>query len=168
MTGGCPARRDSNAENVSIWWRHNDSTGNRVCQTWWPLLGILSWYPILESCLCNSFENEIYRWLIFNWLLPNNAYICVWKLTIIGSDNGLLAQSHYLNQWWNIVNSNLRNEIQWNLKQNLFKKMHLKISSGNDGHFVSASMCLMRCKYLTTWQGTRTVSAVMMSGCKMV
>ena len=28
------------------------------------------------------------------------------------------APSHYLNQWWNIVNSNLRNKLQWNLKQN--------------------------------------------------
>ena len=41
--------------------------------------------------------------------------------------------SHYLNQFWNIVNSNLRNKLQWNLKRNSwfsFKKMRLKMSSG--------------------------------------
>ena len=26
--------------------------------------------------------------------------------------------SHYVNQWWNIVNSNLRNKLQWNVKPN--------------------------------------------------
>ena len=30
------------------------------------------------------------------------------------------APSHYLNQCWNIVNSNLRNKLQWNNKQNSF------------------------------------------------
>ena len=41
------------------------------------------------------------------------------------------APSHYLNQCWNIVNSNLRNKLQWNLKQHTFsfKKIHLKMSS---------------------------------------
>ena len=32
-----------------------------------------------------------------------------------------VAPSHYLNQHWNIVNWNLRNKLQWNLKQNSFK-----------------------------------------------
>ena len=45
-------------------------------------------------------------------------HICVSKLTTIGSDNSLSPPSHYLNQWWNIVNSNLRNKLQWNHKQN--------------------------------------------------
>ena len=39
-----------------------------------------------------------------NSLRPRVAYICVSKLTITGPDNGLSAPSHYLNQWWNIVN----------------------------------------------------------------
>ena len=30
------------------------------------------------------------------------------------------AASHYLNQWWNIVNSNLRNKLQWNPTLNSF------------------------------------------------
>ena len=52
-------------------------------------------------------------------------HICVSKLTIIGSDNGLSpgrrpgsAPGHYLNQCWNIVNWILRNRLQWNLNQN--------------------------------------------------
>ena len=28
--------------------------------------------------------------------------------------------SHYLNQCWNVVNSNCRNKLQWNLKQNSY------------------------------------------------
>ena len=57
-------------------------------------------------------------------------------VVLVGSDNGRLvawsARSHYLNQCWNIVNSNLTNKPQWNLKQNLYislKKMHLQMSS---------------------------------------
>ena len=47
------------------------------------------------------------------------THICVGKLTIIGSDNGLSpGPSHYLNQCWNIVNSTLRNKLQWNFNRN--------------------------------------------------
>ena len=46
-------------------------------------------------------------------------HICICKLTIIGSDNGLVT-SHYLNQWWNIVNRTLGNKLQWNLNRNLY------------------------------------------------
>ena len=31
ITGGFPAQRDSNAENVSIWWRHNEHVGWGWC-----------------------------------------------------------------------------------------------------------------------------------------
>ena len=30
------------------------------------------------------------------------------------------APSHYRNQWWNIINWNLRNKLQWNLKRNSY------------------------------------------------
>ena len=36
------------------------------------------------------------------------------------------APSHYPTQCWNIVNSNLRNKLQWKIQ---FKKIHLKMSS---------------------------------------
>ena len=49
------------------------------------------------------------------------THICVSKLTIIGSDNGL-SPSHYQNQCWNIINWTLRNKLQWNFsrKSNIF------------------------------------------------
>ena len=49
-------------------------------------------------------------------------HICIGKLTIIGSDNGLsvtwMAPSHYLNQGWNIVNWTLGNKLKCSLKRN--------------------------------------------------
>ena len=40
---------------------------------WWPLLGLLSWYPIFASSDCNSFEDQaiidfIYSCLILVWV----------------------------------------------------------------------------------------------------
>ena len=50
------------------------------------------------------------------------THICVSKLSILGSDNGRLvawsAPSHYLNQYWDIVNLTLGNKLQWNLNRN--------------------------------------------------
>ena len=31
-----------------------------------------------------------------------------------------LVPSHYLNQWWNIVNRTLRNKLQWNFNKNSY------------------------------------------------
>ena len=42
---------------------------------------------------------------------------CISIFTIIDSNNRL-SPSHYLNHSWNIVDPNLRNKLQWNLKQN--------------------------------------------------
>ena len=41
--------------------------------TWQPLLGLLSWYPVMLSSLCNSFDDrapvdEIYGCPIFKWV----------------------------------------------------------------------------------------------------
>ena len=59
------------------------------------------------------------------------THICVSKIIIIGSDNGLLP-SHYLNQCWNIVNWNIGNKLQWNCNPNQYisiQEMHFKMSS---------------------------------------
>ena len=48
------------------------------------------------------------------------THICVSKLTIIGSYNGLSPPSHYLKQCWNIVKLDLGNKFQWNLKRNWY------------------------------------------------
>ena len=42
--------------------------------TWWGLLGLLSWYPPIQSSHCNSFEDqvpvdEIYGYPIFKWVV---------------------------------------------------------------------------------------------------
>ena len=67
------------------------------------------------------------------------THICVSKLTIIGSNNGL-SPSHYLNQCWYIVYWTLRNEILIKIHTFSFTKMHLKWRLQNGGHFVAASM----------------------------
>ena len=49
------------------------------------------------------------------------THICISKIAIVGSDNGLApARRHYLNQCWNIVNWTLGNKFQWNLNRNLY------------------------------------------------
>ena len=50
------------------------------------------------------------------------AHVSDSKLTTIGPDNGLSPgwNCHYLNQYWNIVNSTIRNKIQWNLNRNSY------------------------------------------------
>ena len=63
------------------------------------------------------------------------THICISKLTMIGSDNGLApgrCQGIYLNQCQVFVNWTLRNKSQWNFNQIptfSLMKMHLKISS---------------------------------------
>ena len=67
---------------------------------------------------------DVIRWRSFETHWGRVPHICVSKLTIIGSDTGLspawLTPSHYLNQCWNSVNSDLRNKLQWNLKRNSY------------------------------------------------
>ena len=79
------------------------------------------------------------------------THICISKLTIIVSDNGLSPNQRqaiiWANDGCNIVHWALGNELQWNLnrnlhifiQENLFEKYRLE----NFGHFVSASMCYM-------------------------
>ena len=65
--------------------------------------------------MCEQFE------LLTHWSWM--THICVSKLTIIGSDNGLppgRRQAIIWNQWWNIVNWTLMNKLQWNFKRNSY------------------------------------------------
>ena len=73
--------------------------------------------------------------------------ICVSKLTIFASDNGLSPDRHLAIIWINAgilligpLGTNF-SEILIKMYIFSFKKMHLKMSSGNGSHFVSASMC---------------------------
>ena len=75
------------------------------------------------------------------------THICVSKLSHHWFRYWLVAwpvPSHYLNQYWNIVNLALRNKLQWKVNRNS-KQFHSRkcIWKGclcNGSHFVSASM----------------------------
>ena len=54
----------------------------------------------MPLCSCDA------RPVLTHW--GRMTHICVWP-----------ALSHYLNQCWIIVNWNLKNKLQWNIKQNL-------------------------------------------------
>ena len=75
------------------------------------------------------------------------THICVRKLTIIGSDNGLSPDRRQAIIWTN-AEKLLIGPLGTNLSEILiailtfsFKKMHLKVSSVKGGHFVLPSMC---------------------------
>ena len=58
-----------------------------------------------------------------------------------------LAPSHYMYQWWLIVNLILMNRLQWNFNQNLhifLQENAFKNVWKNFNHFVQASMCLLK------------------------
>ena len=73
--------------------------------------------------------------------------MCISKLTLIGSDNGL---SPHLGQAIIRTNAGILSirplgthfsEILFKIYTLSYKKMHLKMSSGKCSHFVSVSMC---------------------------
>ena len=75
------------------------------------------------------------------------THIFIGNLSIIGSDNGLSPGRRQAITWTN-VGILLMGPLGTNFSEMLieihtfsFKKIHLKMSSGNGGHFVSASMC---------------------------
>ena len=81
---------------------------------------------------------------LFNSFRPSD-HICVTKLTIIGSDNGLSPGRRRPIIWTNAgILLDPMKKIQWHFNRNWnssLKKMHLKMSSEKCGHFASASMC---------------------------
>ena len=108
VTGLCEgnsavAQRASDAENVSIWWRHH-----------------------VHSILIVP-VNQYASLTHWGWV----THMCVSNLTIIGSDNGRgawMAPSHYLDQYGILLIGLLRNLIT--ICTLSFKKTHLKMSSG--------------------------------------
>ena len=103
----------------------------------------------ISNCKTQRYISNIHRIIKAQMHLTHwgrVAHICVSKLTIIGSDNGLSPgrrQAIYLNQCWNIVNLNLRNKIQWNLKRNSYIFIQENAFRLRNGvHFISVSMWL--------------------------
>ena len=73
--------------------------------------------------------------------------MCVCKLNIIGPNNGLSPGQREAIIWNNVgmlligpIRTNF-SLISIEIYPFSYKKMHLKISSGNGGHYVLASMC---------------------------
>ena len=101
----------------------------------------------LKQMRHNSIVNALELHLFcINSLRPSDAYICVSKLIIIDSDNGLSPGRHQVIIWINAgilfigpLGTNF-SEILIEIYKLSFKKMLLKSRLENDGHFVSASM----------------------------
>ena len=56
-TGEFPAQRASNAENVSLWWRHHEElTCNKMIHHYTPLLQrswkVVYWFHLVRPCVC--------------------------------------------------------------------------------------------------------------------
>ena len=126
----------------------NSNFSSRRNVTLQPLLESLFWYPLILSSDFISFENR-YPWMKLMLLASSNEFqwlelthwgwvthICVCKLTIIGSDNGLSPDRRQAIIWTNAgilliwpLGTNF-SEMLIEIYTSLFKKMHLKLSSG--------------------------------------
>ena len=89
---------------MSLWWCTQGFCNYYCCFFLFVFCISLTWS--MKSC------KTLILWVLTHW--GRVTHICVSKLTIIDSDNGLSLPSHYLNQCWNIVNWILRNKLQWN------------------------------------------------------
>ena len=56
--------------------------------------------------------------MILNSLWPSDAYICVSRLTIIGSDTGLSPGRRQAIIWTNVGILLIRNKLQWRVNRN--------------------------------------------------
>ena len=92
------------------------------CCRWWLGAGqatshyLKQWWLIYRRIYASSGLNELTH-------LPLVPHTCIWvresgQLWFRYWLGTYLAPSHYLNQWWNIVNWTLRNKLQWNFNQN--------------------------------------------------
>ena len=132
-----------------------------------PSLYLLTWSvaymyaPIKNTlCACDGLHQSVYQSKVYS--LHHNAlptlqaiplthwgrvtHICVCKLAIIGSDNGLSPRRRQAIIWTNAgilligpLGTNF-SEILIGIQTLSFKKMHLKMSSAKWRPFVSASM----------------------------
>ena len=116
-----------------------------------PLQMIWNWYSF--STRKNHYENDVCKFWQFHqggsqlthwgWV----THICVSKLTIIGSDNGLSPGRRQAIIWTNAGTLLIRpfgtnfSEILIGVQLFSFRKMELKMSSAKWRPFVSASMC---------------------------
>ena len=74
---------------------------------------LISWVALILFFVCFFYYDSE---TMVNSSRPSDAY-----MRLVGAWS---APSHYLNQWWNISNSILRNKHQCNLKRNLIIFIH--------------------------------------------
>ena len=143
VTGGLPSQRTWNEENVSIWWRqHAYMRNSRMCHSSYldtAMVYIITfWHSSYTSVYVimffvhNPAPNKCYS--ITHW--GRVTHICVCKLIIIGSDNGL-SPGRRQAIIWTIAGIFLIGPLGknfseiWTKIQNFsFMKMRLKMSSG--------------------------------------
>ena len=133
-----PAQRASNAENISIWWRHH------LAHCW-------------QEVQAKDEHTELTHW-------GRATHVCVVKLTIIGSDNGLSPDRRQAIIWTNAgvllirtLGTNFSDFLS-KIRAFSFKKMHLKMSSAKCRPFCLGLNVLINNKAMN-----RT-STVMMNG----
>ena len=80
------------------------------------------------------------------------THICARKRTIISSYKGL-APSHYMNQCWNTVNSNLRNKLQWNLERNSYIFVHENVFENVVCEMAAIFLMCNKDPQILTWVG---------------
>ena len=103
VTGELPAQRASNAENVSIWWRHHDELiylnairGCFVCHTVYEVMDLFPWEMITKMAI--SFLLNVEK----NW---NSAQINLsstlnFLLKILFRRNNVHREIHHWNRRW--------------------------------------------------------------------
>ena len=100
----------------------------------WSKLWFIKHLKCYESMLCRDYCRSILAISLTHWVRV--THICVSRLTIIGSDNGLTPDRRQAIIWTNAgifligpVGTNF-NEILIKIYTFSFRKMHLKMSSG--------------------------------------
>ena len=114
--------------------KNNETKQNKTKQNKTMDFIILGMYCICISCIeqqtqaCHKWVNKAHWGLVtpmawlgcFNSPPTSAAYMRQWigwtLVQVMACANS--APSHYLNQWWDIINWALRNKLQWNFNQN--------------------------------------------------
>ena len=111
----------------------------------WYLLNLFFKYIVLtylneQNCVISHKNLLHFRNLRFRWHVACHCFC-----NVCNSPNAWSARSHYLNQYWNIVNWTPKNKLmkfQSKCIHYLSSKSIWKCRLENGGHFVSYSVCV--------------------------
>ena len=136
---------------ISVWvmaWCHR---GNKPLPD-----DYIDWYMYVSTCLNNSIKWMgiiLTHWAYWGWVM----YMCIGKLTIIGSDNGLSPRRRQAIIWTDAgilliqPSGTIFSEIVIKIYTFSFKKMHLKMSSAKWRPFCLGLNVLIHHKYMPWW-----------------